>query len=143
MDWMLAFAATTAIVTAVVTQVFGILRDLGAARVKRKSEGGYLALRLAAILIRGRPNAKAGSLTHRAKVARVAWCLAASFPASRGIRGGLALSAIRAVDVRLRFRRFSSVLAAAFLSAVGSTLAAIWTDLDGVVEFLKIESDSR
>jgi hypothetical protein len=62
---------------------------------------------------------------------------------SPGIRGGLALSAIRAVDVRLCFRRFSSLLAAAFFSAVGSTLAAIWTDLDGVVEFLKIESDSR
>jgi hypothetical protein len=62
---------------------------------------------------------------------------------SRGIRGGLALSAIRAVDVRLCFRRFSSVLAAAFFSAVGSTLGAIWTDLDGVVEFLKIEADSR
>jgi hypothetical protein len=36
-----------------------------------------------AILIRGQPNAKAGTLTIAAKVTRVAWCLAASFPASR------------------------------------------------------------
>jgi hypothetical protein len=47
---MLAFAATTGIITAVLNQVFGIGRDLWAARIKRKSEAGYLALRLAAIL---------------------------------------------------------------------------------------------
>src|SRR5215813_4290532 len=47
---MLAFAATTGIITAMLNQVFGISRDLWAAHVKRKSEAGYLALRLAAIL---------------------------------------------------------------------------------------------
>jgi hypothetical protein len=47
---MLVFAATTGIITAVLNQVFGIGRDWWAARVKRKSEAGYLALRLATIL---------------------------------------------------------------------------------------------
>jgi hypothetical protein len=47
---MLVFAATTGIITAILTQIFGIGRDLWAAHVKRKSEAGYLALPLAAIL---------------------------------------------------------------------------------------------
>jgi hypothetical protein len=47
---MLAFAATTGIITAVLNQVFGIGRDLWAAHIKRKSEASYLALRLATIL---------------------------------------------------------------------------------------------
>jgi hypothetical protein len=47
---MLAFAATTGIITAILNQVFGISRDVWAAHVKRQSEAGYLALRLAAIL---------------------------------------------------------------------------------------------
>jgi hypothetical protein len=47
---MLVFAATTGIITSVLNQVFGIGRDLWAAYVKRRSEAGYLALRLAAIL---------------------------------------------------------------------------------------------
>jgi len=47
---MLVFAATTGIITAILNQAFGIGRDLWAAYVKRKSEAGYLALRLASIL---------------------------------------------------------------------------------------------
>jgi hypothetical protein len=47
---MLTFAATTGIITAVLNQIFGIAREVWAAGVKRKSEAGYLALRLAAIL---------------------------------------------------------------------------------------------
>jgi hypothetical protein len=47
---MLVFAATTGIITSLLNQVFGIGRDLWTAHVKRKSEAGYLALRLAAIL---------------------------------------------------------------------------------------------
>jgi hypothetical protein len=47
---MLAFAATTGIITALLTQIFSIGRDLWATHVKRKSEASYLALRLATIL---------------------------------------------------------------------------------------------
>jgi hypothetical protein len=54
---MLAFAATTGVITALLNQAFGIGRDLWREHVKRKSdaskqeaEASYLALRLAAIL---------------------------------------------------------------------------------------------
>ena len=47
---MFAFAATTGIITAVLNQTFGIGRDVWAAHIKRRSEAGYLALRLAVIL---------------------------------------------------------------------------------------------
>jgi hypothetical protein len=47
---LLTFAATAGIITALLNQVFGIGRDWWIARTKRKSEAGYLALRLAALL---------------------------------------------------------------------------------------------
>jgi hypothetical protein len=42
---MLSFAATAGVITAILNQVLGMLRDAWAARVKRHSEAGYLALR--------------------------------------------------------------------------------------------------
>jgi hypothetical protein len=47
---MLVFAGTAGLITAVLNQIFGIGRDAWAAHKKRKSEAGYLALRLAALL---------------------------------------------------------------------------------------------
>jgi hypothetical protein len=47
---LLTFAATAGVISALLNQVFGIWRDSRAARRKRKSEAGYLALRLAALL---------------------------------------------------------------------------------------------
>jgi hypothetical protein len=47
---MLAFAATTGIISAILNQVFGIWRDARVSHIKRKSESGYLALQLAALL---------------------------------------------------------------------------------------------
>lgn len=47
---LLAFAATTGIITALLNQAFGILRDWRVAVGKKKSLAGYHALRLAAIL---------------------------------------------------------------------------------------------
>jgi hypothetical protein len=47
---LLTFAATAGVISALLNQVFGIARDWVTARTKRKSEAGYLALRLAALL---------------------------------------------------------------------------------------------
>lgn len=47
---MLTFAATTGIITAILNQIFGVVRDAIATRAQRRSHAGYLALRLATML---------------------------------------------------------------------------------------------